>query len=172
MYDYITELYDLEVKNDPRYTHGDMAVSLRMTDTYLYSILSWKIATPYVKKVVEEEKISRSKACRILYRAPKGKAEKIIKDTIKHKLKTKEIDQILKKENHNKNTMDFIATERDYENASNIVRDIELYSAKLVRSLLSITSIPRTRKTRIKSALKRTVEACDNALERLRTNGW
>ena len=172
MYDYIRELYEIEVKHNPIYTHGELAVSLGMADTYLYSILAWKRATAYVKKAVADKKISRSRACRILYRAPSGKGEMMIKRVITLKLNSAEIDAALKKSNIKNNTEELIEERREYRNNNNLIRDIKTYSSKLLRSLLSIQNIPKPQKTNIKLLLVKTADGCQVAIDRIEKNGW
>lgn len=164
LYALLSELYDLELKHDPKYSLRQLALDNDMHEQTLYRLMSWRKATPYIKQMVKERKIDMSKACRVLFRSNPDIQNKMVYEAIKNNYTYDEIDIAVTKTGMNKVK---VILSRKETNDFNLLRDISGHCFKLENHLENITQLANGHKPQIKMELQSLRDKIDVALARI-----
>ena len=144
LYKLLTELLMIEKSINPDYTMRQLALDNNLNEQFVYQILGWEKASPYLKKQVRNGKIGMRKAARLIRKVGDKLGEKrqdeAVREVIRYKMTDREMDKYVKKYRTEK--LDLL-NEREYNNNWNIARDISQHSTRFNRCLLAVNNLPK-----------------------------
>ena len=163
MFKLLNELYEVELKIQKKYTIRRLAIDNDLNEGWVYRLMSWKKASPEVKKFVDEGAMSMAKACRLISRVPIFKQNELASEVIKKEMTDDEMDRFATVEYSERKQK--MIEERKYKSEWNIARDILHYCLKMKRCLLAVGNVSNNQKEDIVKQLKIVKKLINRAID-------